>query len=50
MHRPTTQEITLVALLLVSIAVWIVVLLLLSEVTYQLLDTLRFIVELAQMS
>jgi len=50
MHRPKAQTIALVAALLVGVAVWVLALLLLLEVTRQLLDTVRFIVELAQMS
>jgi hypothetical protein len=50
MLNPKTQKTALAALLLVGIMVWLVALLLLLEVTRQLLDTVRFIVELAQMS
>jgi len=50
MFKPTAQKTALAALLLLGIAVWVVALLLLLEVARQLLDTLRFIVEIAQMS
>jgi len=50
MPTSTAQKISLAALLLVGVAVWVVALLLLLEVARQLLDTLRFVVELAQMS
>lgn len=51
-HLPyaTRQKIWMVMLTLLAIATWIVCILLLLEVTKQLLDTLQYIVELAQMS
>lgn len=48
-HQLIRQQIRLVALLLVGIAVWVVNILLLIAVTHQLLDTLAYIIELAQM-
>lgn len=45
----TRKLIGLVALLLLAVATWIVCILLLIEVTRQLLDVLRYIVDLAQM-
>jgi hypothetical protein len=50
MHASTAQKIALAGLLLVGVMVWVVAFLLLLEVARQLLDTLRFIVDLAQMS
>jgi len=50
MLASTTQKIALLALLLAGVAVWIVCLYLLIQVTASLLDTLRVIIELAQMS
>jgi hypothetical protein len=44
------RRIGLVALLLLAIALWIVCIVLLLEITRMLLDTIQFIVDLAQMS
>ena len=51
-HLPkaTQRKITLAALILLAVFCWAMAILLLLEVTRQLLDTLRYIVELAQMS
>jgi len=43
------KAIGLVALLLLALIAWVVSILLLIEVTRQLLDVLRYIVDLAQM-
>ena len=50
-HLVTTtgQKLALAALLLLAVALWVIVILLLMETTRQLLDTLRFIVDLAHM-
>lgn len=50
MQKPTPHQIWLVTALLAGILLWVVCILLLLDITRQLLDTLRFIVELAQMS
>jgi len=52
MKHPTGATLSIagrVALLLVGVSVWVIVILLLLETTRQLIDTLRFIVELAHM-
>ena len=46
----TTRSLLLIAFLVTGIAVWILCLLLLWLTTRQLLDTLSYIVEIAQMS
>jgi hypothetical protein len=49
--RPSIAEkVALATLLLLAIMLWIVCILLLIAVTTTLLDTLRYIVDLAQMS
>ena len=50
MHHPIHHKIALVALLLLGVLVWMLCILLLLDVTRQLLDMLDFIVDLAQMS
>jgi hypothetical protein len=42
-------KIAVFAVLVAGVAVWVIVLLLLLEASYQLVDTLRFIVELGSM-
>jgi hypothetical protein len=51
MHlEPTTlKTLTMILIFLAAIAVWIAALLLLVEVTHQLLDVLAYIMKLAQM-
>lgn len=49
MHLRTQRKIALVALTLLAIMTWIVCIILLIEVTRQLLDMLTYIVELAQL-
>jgi hypothetical protein len=49
-HHATRHAVALFSLLLLAISVWVIVLLLLLEVSRQLLDTLRFIVELGAMN
>jgi hypothetical protein len=50
MHPRTERKIQLAALLLLAIMLWIVCIVLLIQITTTLLDTLRFVVDLAQMS
>jgi hypothetical protein len=50
MHQRTKHQLVAIALLLTVVTLWIVCILLLITVTTTLLDTLRFIVDLAQMS
>jgi len=50
MHERTKHQLVAIALLLLLVTLWIVCILLLITVTTTLLDTLRFIVDLAQMS
>lgn len=49
-HKISLREIALVLALLLAIALWILCLILLMEVTKQLLDVLNYVVELAQLS
>jgi len=49
-HPRTQRKIGLAALLLLAVMLWVVCIILLIQVTTTLLDTLRFIVDLAQMS
>jgi len=49
MHERTKHQLAAIALLLLLIMLWIVCILLLITVTTTLLDTLRFVVDLAQM-
>lgn len=48
-HHATLQLLGRVAILLLGIMLWIVCIVLLLEITRQLLDTLRFIVQLGSM-
>lgn len=50
MHPRTQRKIALAALLLLAILLWIVCIVLLIQITVQLLDMLSFIVDLAHMS
>jgi hypothetical protein len=49
MHPRTQRKIGLAALLLLAVLLWVTCIILLIQVTTTLLDTLKFIVELAQM-
>jgi hypothetical protein len=49
MHPRTQRKIGLAALLLLAVLMWIVCIFLLIQVTTTLLDTLKMIIELAQM-
>jgi len=46
----TQRKITMGAIILLAVFCWAMAILLMLEVTRQLLDTLRYIAELAQMS
>ena len=49
MHPRVEKKIQLAALLLLAVMLWIVCIVLLIQITTTLLDTLRFVVDLAQM-
>jgi len=50
MHPRTQRRIGLAVLLLLALMLWIVCIVLLIQITTTLLDTLRFVIDLAQMS
>lgn len=50
LDRNTITNLSILAAILIGMLVWVVAILLLMEVTQQLLDTLNYVVEIAQMS
>lgn len=50
LDKPTLQNLAMAALFILALVVWVIGILLLMAVTKQLLDTLSYIVELAQLS
>ena len=50
LDRNTLTNLSVLAAILVGVFIWVTAILLLIEVTRQLLDTLAYIVEIAQLS